>query len=241
MSREVEVEAGAIIAPTLSDEQTSDGYSNNLDAIQQSHAHDLEFAQTGTVDTAAYTTAETEGEGLPTGGQPHSISTPSPPPCLLQYPGSDTTSKITQPEHFDAKIFSTNAFEALALALRHSAEISVRSSLLQDQHCSFSLDEVRTYFPKMLEAQPTSSTPTHSSGAMAEGPVSPTGGAVDASGRSSGRGSGGVGSTEGSPMAGTEEYSNSESVAWRVSKFAEDFDPRSSSIRLKLFDGASSP
>lgn len=44
------------------------------------------------------------------------------------------------------------AFEAVALALRHSAVVEVRSSLLQDEHFSYSLEELPSYFPKLVES-----------------------------------------------------------------------------------------
>ena len=44
------------------------------------------------------------------------------------------------------------AFEAIALALRHSAVVEVRSSLLQDEHCSYSLEELSSFFPKLVES-----------------------------------------------------------------------------------------
>jgi hypothetical protein len=46
----------------------------------------------------------------------------------------------------------TCAFEAVALALRHSAVVEVRSSLLQDEHFSYSLEELPSYFPKLVES-----------------------------------------------------------------------------------------
>jgi threonine aldolase len=44
------------------------------------------------------------------------------------------------------------AFEAIALALRHSAVVEVRSSLLQDEHFSYSLEELPSFFPKLVES-----------------------------------------------------------------------------------------
>ena len=43
-------------------------------------------------------------------------------------------------------------FEAIALALRHSAVVEVRSSLLQDEHFSYSLEELPSFFPKLVES-----------------------------------------------------------------------------------------
>ena len=44
------------------------------------------------------------------------------------------------------------AFEAIALALRHSAVVEVLSSLLQDEHFSYSLEELPSFFPKLVES-----------------------------------------------------------------------------------------
>jgi hypothetical protein len=48
-----------------------------------------------------------------------------------------------------------NAFEAIALALRHTAVIEVNSELLQNEDISYSLDELRSDFPRLLEADST--------------------------------------------------------------------------------------
>jgi hypothetical protein len=45
-----------------------------------------------------------------------------------------------------------SSFEAIALALRHAAVIEVNSDLLQSDELSFSLDELRAEFPRLLEA-----------------------------------------------------------------------------------------
>ena len=45
-----------------------------------------------------------------------------------------------------------SAFEAVALALRHSAVIEVKSSLFLDPELSFTAEELKTRFPKLLEA-----------------------------------------------------------------------------------------
>ena len=50
------------------------------------------------------------------------------------------------------KVSVKSSFEAIALALRHSAVIEVNSALLQDEDISYRLDELREAFPKMLEA-----------------------------------------------------------------------------------------
>ena len=45
-----------------------------------------------------------------------------------------------------------SAFVAIALALRHSAAVEVRSSLLQDELLSYSLEELPTFFPKLVKS-----------------------------------------------------------------------------------------
>lgn len=45
-----------------------------------------------------------------------------------------------------------NAFEAIALALRHHAIVEVRSAIMLDSDLSYSLSELQAEFPKMLEA-----------------------------------------------------------------------------------------
>ena len=44
-----------------------------------------------------------------------------------------------------------SAFDAIALALRHSAVIEVRSALLQNTDVSYDVEDLKTLFPKMLE------------------------------------------------------------------------------------------
>ena len=45
-----------------------------------------------------------------------------------------------------------SAFEAIALALRHSAVVEVRSSLLQDESFSYLVEELPSYFPKLVKS-----------------------------------------------------------------------------------------
>lgn len=45
-----------------------------------------------------------------------------------------------------------SAFESIALALRHSAVIEVRSSLLQHESFSYSLEELPSFFPKLVKS-----------------------------------------------------------------------------------------
>jgi threonine aldolase len=45
-----------------------------------------------------------------------------------------------------------SAFESIALALRHSAVIEVRSSLLQHESVSYSLEELPSFFPKLVKS-----------------------------------------------------------------------------------------
>ena len=52
----------------------------------------------------------------------------------------------------ERKVEVNSAFEAIALALRHSAVVEVRSSLLQDEHFSYSLEELPSFFPKLVES-----------------------------------------------------------------------------------------
>lgn len=55
-------------------------------------------------------------------------------------------------EKICARVDVQSAFEAIALALRHSAVIEVKSSLLQDPDFSYTIDELKNVFPKLLEA-----------------------------------------------------------------------------------------
>ena len=45
-----------------------------------------------------------------------------------------------------------SAFEAIALALRHSAVVEVRSALLQDESFSYLVEELPSYFPKLVKS-----------------------------------------------------------------------------------------
>ena len=45
-----------------------------------------------------------------------------------------------------------SAFEAIALALRHSAVVEVRSALLQDESFSYLMEELPSYFPKLVKS-----------------------------------------------------------------------------------------
>ena len=46
----------------------------------------------------------------------------------------------------------TTAFEAIALAIRHTAVVEVKSSLLQNEKFSYAYDELATCFPKLVES-----------------------------------------------------------------------------------------
>ena len=65
---------------------------------------------------------------------------------------SSETAKLVSSEKICARVDVQSAFEAVALALRHSAVIEVKSSLYQDQDISYTLDELREKFPRLLEA-----------------------------------------------------------------------------------------
>lgn len=54
----------------------------------------------------------------------------------------------------DKEVDIKNAFEAIALAIRHSAVIEVESSLLHDESVSYSLDELAIYFPDLVQPKP---------------------------------------------------------------------------------------
>jgi hypothetical protein len=47
-----------------------------------------------------------------------------------------------------------NAFESIGLAIRHNAIIEAQSSLLQDDDISYSEEEVKEYFPNLVESPP---------------------------------------------------------------------------------------
>ena len=52
----------------------------------------------------------------------------------------------------DREVEILSAFEAIALALRHSSVIEVKSSLLQDESLSYTLEELPSYFPKLVKS-----------------------------------------------------------------------------------------
>jgi hypothetical protein len=52
-----------------------------------------------------------------------------------------------------------SAFEAIALAIRHRSAIEVRSDLLQNEEISYSLDELASFFPRLLVSEEASSLP----------------------------------------------------------------------------------
>ena len=89
---------------------------------------------------------------------PHLVVTPS----LIPVSEETETSAVIEStpahndQHGDGRINKEvdvdNAFEAIALALRHSASIEVRSSLLQDELLSYSLEELITFFPKLVKS-----------------------------------------------------------------------------------------
>lgn len=60
--------------------------------------------------------------------------------------GSSSTSQRIQKESE-----SKNAFEVIALAIRHKASIEVKSNLLVDDSLSYDSEELKLYFPKMVE------------------------------------------------------------------------------------------
>jgi alpha-L-fucosidase len=51
------------------------------------------------------------------------------------------------------------AYFAIALALRHNTAIVVRSDLLHDDELSYTTDEIRSYYPKMVEITSSSFIP----------------------------------------------------------------------------------
>ena len=57
---------------------------------------------------------------------------------------------IDNRSHKEVEIES--AFEAIALALRHSAVVEVKSSLLQDENFSYLVEELPSYFPKLVKS-----------------------------------------------------------------------------------------
>ena len=52
----------------------------------------------------------------------------------------------------DKEVEILSAFEAIALALRHSSVIEVKSSLLQDESLSYTLEELPSFFPKLVKS-----------------------------------------------------------------------------------------
>jgi hypothetical protein len=63
--------------------------------------------------------------------------------------GSSSTSSSTQ--RIERDIEAKSAFEVIALALRHQAKIEVKSSLLADDSVSYDIEELKTYFPNIVE------------------------------------------------------------------------------------------
>jgi hypothetical protein len=61
-------------------------------------------------------------------------------------------------EHFIPEVMKAveckSAFENIGLAIRHNAIIEAQSSLLQDDEISFSEEELKEYFPNLVEANP---------------------------------------------------------------------------------------
>jgi hypothetical protein len=52
----------------------------------------------------------------------------------------------------DREVTVKSAFDAIALSLRHHAVIEVSSTLLHDENTSYDAEELKSYFPKLLEA-----------------------------------------------------------------------------------------
>ena len=52
----------------------------------------------------------------------------------------------------DREVAVKSAFDAVALSLRHHAVIEVSSTLLHDENTSYDAEELKSYFPKLLEA-----------------------------------------------------------------------------------------
>lgn len=67
---------------------------------------------------------------------------------LLQSTLNDTSAPSLGYKEVEIK----NAFEAIALAMRHRAAIEVRSELFQDERFSYTVEELRSDFPKLLES-----------------------------------------------------------------------------------------
>jgi threonine aldolase len=78
------------------------------------------------------------------GVYPPESESPNPIPALV--PITD----YTDWRRIDKEVEIDSAFEAIALALRHSAVVEVRSSLLQDEHVSYSIEELPFSFPTIL-------------------------------------------------------------------------------------------
>lgn len=66
-----------------------------------------------------------------------------------------TTTSTIKVREVDVK----SAFEAIALAIRHRSAIEVRSDLLQNEEISYSLDELASFFPRLLVSEEASSVP----------------------------------------------------------------------------------
>lgn len=66
--------------------------------------------------------------------------------------GNGSNGSLIRTTRSAVEVEVASAFEAIALALRHRAVIEVRSELLSDDNLSYTMDELKAYFPKLLEA-----------------------------------------------------------------------------------------
>ena len=73
---------------------------------------------------------------------------------------SGQTATAAAPKIKEREVDVKSAFEAIALAIRHRSVIEVRSDLLQNEEISYSLDELATYFPKMLVSEQAAPLPS---------------------------------------------------------------------------------
>lgn len=72
---------------------------------------------------------------------------------LLQEDKNVIPTHLYMDSSVDKEVDVKSSFEAIALALRHGAVIEVQASLLHNQNVSYSLNEVKSFFPKLLETK----------------------------------------------------------------------------------------
>ena len=92
------------------------------------------------------------------GGAPTDSAAP-PADWPASYAGQTNSVPTTSPALRVREVEVKSAFEAIALAIRHKSAIEVRSDLLQNEEISYSLDELTSFFPRLLVSEEASPMP----------------------------------------------------------------------------------